>query len=223
MKTNQTKSNQKKMGRKSKLTTELTQKIVEAIKMGCTFKLACQYAGIDTSTFYLWMQSGREGKDKTKIDFFNSIKKAEAECAFSTLKKINEASTEDWRAGAWLLERRHQYIKNPPADKEESHHQQIPSTTKDLLKHQQQELMKASKQALDVGSFQAYAALQRQILNVTIQLKALEVDIDEADQMNDQQLIQTITDTILSLPPVLQEQIRHDIIKQRNKIVEIDD
>jgi len=223
MKTNKTKSNQKKTGRKSKLTTATTEKICEAIKMGCTYKLSCQYAGIDTSTFYLWMKDGREGTDKTKVEFFNSIKKAEADCAFSTLKKINEASSEDWRAGAWLLERRHQYIKNPPADKEQHKEQHIPSTTKDLLKHQQQELMKASKQALDVGSFQAYAALQRQILNVTIQLKALEIDVDEADEMSDQQLIQTITDTILSLPPVLQERIRHDIIKQRNKIVEIDD
>lgn len=211
------------MGRKTKLTKELTKKMIDAIQMGCTYKLACQYAGIDTSTFYLWMQSGREGKDEIKVEFFNQIKKAEATCAFSTLKKINEASSEDWRAGAWLLERRHSYIKNPPADKEEHQEEEIPATTKELLKHQQQELMKASKQALDVGSFQAYAALQRQILNVTIQLKSLEVDIDEADEMNDHQLIQTITDTILSLPPILQERIRHDIIRERNKIVEIDD
>ena len=169
------------------------------------------------------MQAGRERKDQSRIDFFNSIKKAEADCAFKTLVKINEASKDDWRAGAWLLERRHHYIKNPPADKDQHEDNKIPSTTKELLKHQQQELMKASKQALDVGSFQAYAALQRQILNVTIQLKALEIDVDEADEMSDQQLIQTITDTILSLPPVMQQRIREDIIKQRNKIVEIDD
>lgn len=218
-----TKKTENKYGRKTKLTKATTEKMCEAITLGCTYKLSCQYAGIDTSTFYLWMQAGREGKDKSKVEFFNSIKKAEADCAFRTLVKINEASKDDWRAGAWLLERRHHYIKNPPADKEEHEDNKIPSTTKELLQHQQKELMKASKQALDVGSFQAYAALQRQILNVTIQLKSLDVDVDEADQMSDIQLIQTITDTILSLPPVLQERIRHDIIKQRNKIVEIDD
>ena len=218
-----TKKTENKYGRKTKLTKATTEKMCEAIRLGCTYKLSCQYAGIDTSTFYLWMQAGREGKDKSKVEFFNSIKKAEADCAFRTLVKINEASKDDWRAGAWLLERRHHYIKNPPADKEEHEDNKIPSTTKELLQHQQKELMKASKQALDVGSFQAYAALQRQILNVTIQLKSLDVDVDEADQMSDIQLIQTITDTILSLPPVLQERIRHDIIKQRNKIVEIDD
>ena len=83
--------------------------------------------------------------------------------------------------------------------------------------------MKASQQALQTGSFQAYAALQRQILTVTLQIKSMNLDDEELEDQSDEQLIQTITDVILSLPPVLQQRLKNDIVKQRNKIVEVDD
>ena len=83
--------------------------------------------------------------------------------------------------------------------------------------------MKASQQALQTSSFQAYAALQRQILTVTLQIKSMNLDDEELEDQSDEQLIQTITDVILSLPPVLQQRLKNDIVKQRNKIVEVDD
>ena len=76
---------------------------------------------------------------------------------------------------------------------------------------------------MKTGSFQAYAALQRQILTVTLQIKSMNLDDEDNDDQSDEQLIQTITDVILSLPPVLQQRLKNDIVQQRNKIVEVED
>ena len=217
------KSNKKRTGRRTKLTKPTIQKLVSAIKLGCTYELACKYAGIDKSTFYLWMKAGRENKSTEHLDFFNQIQKAEAFGAMTNLELIQKAAKEDWKPAAWLLERRHSYTKNTQIKNNEEEEFELPTNTKELLKHQQKDLMKASQQALSTGSFQAYAALQRQILNVTLQIKSMSLEEDNEDDQTDEELIQTITDVILSLPPVLQQRVRQDIIRQRNKTVELDD
>ena len=201
---------------------DVVQKLVHAIKTGCTYDLACQYAGIERSTFYNWMKAGRENKSKEHVEFFYTIEAANAHGAMTNLELIQKAGLEDWRASSWIMERRHNYIKQQQIKNEEEE-VQLPKTTKDLLQNQQKELMKASQQALQTGSFQAYAALQRQILTVTLQIKSMNLDDEELEDQSDEQLIQTITDVILSLPPVLQQRLKNDIVKQRNKIVEVDD
>jgi hypothetical protein len=211
-----------KTGRASKMKKDVIQKLVHAIKTGCTYDLACQYAGIERTTFYNWMKAGREGKTQKHIDFFNTIEEANASGAMTNLQLMQEAAKEDWRSAAWILERRHSFLKNPPV-KEDDESIQLPKTTKEIFHQQQIQLMKASKQALKTGSFQAYAALQRQILTVTLQIKSMNLDDEDNDDQSDEQLIQTITDVILSLPPVLQQRLKNDIVQQRNKIVEVED
>ena len=89
-----------KRGRRGKYSTETVEKIVEAIRMGATQALACEYAGITTATFHEWMNN--------KPEFFDAIKHAEGAGAVELLARIRrEADNGVWQAAAWILERRH--------------------------------------------------------------------------------------------------------------------
>lgn len=87
-------------GRKTVRTHETRDKLVQAIKMGATHKLACQYAGISHDTFYKWLNDDAE--------FSDAIKSAEGAGAVELLALIKkQAHSGNWQAGAWILERRY--------------------------------------------------------------------------------------------------------------------
>lgn len=87
-------------GRKTKYTPDVVQRITEAIRLGATYKLACQYAGISTPLFYQWMN--------TKLEFLSAVKEAEGKGAIQWLAVIEKAAKEGtWQAAAWKLERRY--------------------------------------------------------------------------------------------------------------------
>lgn len=88
------------MGRRSKYTPEVVQRITQAIELGATYELACGYAGISTATFYDWQNK--------KPDFLEAIKAAEGRASVKWLAKIEQAASEGtWQAAAWKLERRY--------------------------------------------------------------------------------------------------------------------
>ena len=85
-------------GRKTKYTPETVDKIVQALKLGATRRLACAYAGIDQSTF--------ENYIAKYSDFSDAVKNAEGSGAIQWLAKIEKAASEGtWQAAAWKLER----------------------------------------------------------------------------------------------------------------------
>ena len=95
-------------GRPSKLTPETQKKITDAIRLGATYKLAAQYAGITYETFNNWMNAGRESKSGTFFQFFHAVKEAEGAAAVGWLAKIEKAANDGtWQAAAWKLERLH--------------------------------------------------------------------------------------------------------------------
>lgn len=88
------------MARRSKYTPETEKRITDAIRLGATYNLACQYAGISEDTFARW-------RDKY-TDFADAIKEAEGAGAIGWLAKIERAANEGtWQAAAWKLERRY--------------------------------------------------------------------------------------------------------------------
>lgn len=92
------------MGRPLKLTPELQSKIVEALKMGSTRRLAAEYAGIGESTLRVWLTR----KGPAYVALVAAVKEAESKSCVGALAKINKAATDgQWQAAAWLLERRH--------------------------------------------------------------------------------------------------------------------
>lgn len=97
---------QKKPGRPEKLTPELQQKIVDAIRMGAYIETAAAYAGINKSTLYDWMRRGARAKSGKYKEFSNAIEKALAESEMRDLAVIAKASRENWQAAAWRLERK---------------------------------------------------------------------------------------------------------------------
>ena len=101
-----------KRGRPSELTPELKERFLNAIAAGSHYEPACAYAGIAYSTFREWMQRGigtnrRRASNQEYADFAEAVQGAEAKGELSAIASIRGASKDDWRAAAWMLERRH--------------------------------------------------------------------------------------------------------------------
>ncbi len=96
-----------KLGRKTKLTPELQEKLVSIIMDGNYISTACQACGIDKSQFYRWLQKGdKEGKG-IYYDFCSAIKKAEAEAEATLVRIVKGAAPKNWSAAMAILERRY--------------------------------------------------------------------------------------------------------------------
>lgn len=86
--------------RSLKRTPEVEKRILDALRLGSTFKLACQYAGIHVVTFYRWIDSDES--------FATKVKQVEGTAVVGWLAKIEQAATDgNWQAAAWKLERRY--------------------------------------------------------------------------------------------------------------------
>ena len=212
----------KPKGRKSKFTAPVKKRIIEALTAGTTYEIAAQYAGISRSTLYEWIKKGEKEEDTTYRTFYDNIKKAEAEGAVVHLGTIAQASKKDWKAAAWLLERRHGYSKEGVVKQEQDiKSKPLPSNMLELLRDQAQELRVSISKAESSQSWQAYAALQRQLLQVVQQIRQIEAEEgmgDELEGLTDEQLLTEITSAIVSLPPILRQRLEGTISQIDNVI-----
>lgn len=95
------------MPRKTKLTPALQQLIVDALSVGATHRIACEYAGISQDTLYKWLSKGADGK-APYAEFSEQIARTQGRTAVGWLAKIEAAANAgDWKAVAWKLERRY--------------------------------------------------------------------------------------------------------------------
>lgn len=96
------------MGRSSKLTPETQQKIITAISAGAYLETAAAHGSISETTFYRWLQEGEQSTSGAKREFWEAVKKAEADAELMRLARISKAGQEgSWQADAWYLERRY--------------------------------------------------------------------------------------------------------------------
>ena len=90
------------MGRKSKYSEALKDKICEALIEGNTIKSICDSVNINQQTFYNWLANNS--------DFSSAIKKAEAKRDLNgellAIHHIFNKMEDHWQAAAWWLERR---------------------------------------------------------------------------------------------------------------------
>ena len=86
------------MGRRSKATEGRIEALVIALGTGCTREAAARHAGIDRTTLYRWVE--RDQAIRARVE------KAEADVEVRLAAQIVQAAPVDWRAAAWLLERR---------------------------------------------------------------------------------------------------------------------
>lgn len=100
-----------KRGRKIKLTDEIIERFCDCIRNGLSNKDACIACRICEETFYSWKRDVEENNQEKpnftkKVKLLECIKEAEADFKNFHIKNINELAQKDWKASAWMLERR---------------------------------------------------------------------------------------------------------------------
>ena len=89
----------RKSGRRSKKNQATLDSILEAIRIGITFERAAELHRVSRATIYRWRNEDPEF-DK---DVLEAVVYSEA----ILLQRINDKTADDWKAAAWILERRH--------------------------------------------------------------------------------------------------------------------
>jgi len=86
-------------------TAEVSERICGALRIGMPAVHAAMLAGVAEAQFYRWLAEGkkREPGDPRR-DFYDAVGVAMRTAEGRALQKLAQA--EDWRASAWLLERR---------------------------------------------------------------------------------------------------------------------
>ncbi len=94
------------MARPTKLTPEVADTIIDAIRDGGFAVTAAHRAGISEQTYYAWCKRGLSG-EQPFAEFLERLKRAGAEAQASLLGLIRHAAERGtWQAAAWILERR---------------------------------------------------------------------------------------------------------------------
>jgi len=76
--------------------------ICKALRHGATYRAAAEAAGVAYETFNEWRKDTRPKYAK----FSDAVKRSEADAQLDLLAKIESFGDKDWRANAWILERR---------------------------------------------------------------------------------------------------------------------
>jgi transposase len=96
-------------GRPEKLTAAVETRVVDAIRAGASREKAAQAAGVSRSTLQNWLVRGQEPKPPVKFQkFVAAFREAEVAAYLASVESIRQAADSgDWRAAAFMLERRH--------------------------------------------------------------------------------------------------------------------
>ena len=95
-------------GRPSKLTAETKAQLLEGVRAGLSYKLACADAGIHYNTLRNWVKRGEGAKNGEFLEFLEDLKRAEGGGAKRLVGLIQRSANEGhWKAAAWILERRY--------------------------------------------------------------------------------------------------------------------
>ena len=206
--------------------TNKTKNFATAIRQGCTYEAGASAIGVSVQTIYHWLRQGRAAtrKNDKYLKFLKAVKKAEHERQQFLLEQILEASNKDWKAAAWLLERRDGFRKDAvwkEEPEEETTEKDQPSTPLELFVSQAEDLRDAMQQAKQAQSWQAYAALQRQYITVLESIRTIEAEegaIDSLDSASDDLLKTETVNAIINLPPVLRQSIIEELGRFSNVI-----
>lgn len=97
------------MGRKTLLTPEVHQQIVDNLRAGCFKKHAANEAGVSDRLMHQWLERGESGEEPY-ASFLDDVEQAIAHDAKRNQAVISQAAVGkakgDWKAAAWNLERK---------------------------------------------------------------------------------------------------------------------
>jgi hypothetical protein len=90
------------VSRPTKLNDITERAICDNIRLGLTYKASAEAAGVSYAVFNEWMKDIRPHY----VKFQEAVSRANAEARKILTMRIQSAATDDWRAAAWMLERR---------------------------------------------------------------------------------------------------------------------
>lgn len=80
--------------------------MVEALRQGNHIEVAAALGGLTRDDVYRWMKRGLAAPDSDYGDFAREVRAAMAESEARSVQVIAQAAETDWKAAAWMLERR---------------------------------------------------------------------------------------------------------------------
>lgn len=102
---------------KLRLTPDVQDRIVQALRAGNYVDTAAQFAGISRPTLYRWLERGDRAAEKADLgetlseqeemflNFRNEVDAARASATVRNVSLISQAAQNSWQAAAWWLER----------------------------------------------------------------------------------------------------------------------
>ena len=95
------------MGRPSRLTPDVQELLVQAMRAGAAKTSAAKFAGISHQTILNWQDRANQGEPEY-VALFDELEKAEGAFVIRALAQIADAARKgQWTAAAWTLERRY--------------------------------------------------------------------------------------------------------------------
>lgn len=94
------------IGRETKLTSDLQQKLCAAIAAGNYYRPACKSVNLGYQTFRTWMKRGVEEEEGIYRDFRDAIVKAEADAELAVVALWQAQIPNNWAAARDFLARR---------------------------------------------------------------------------------------------------------------------
>lgn len=104
-------------GRPSKLTEEVFNAVMQALRAGNYQEVAARYAGISESTYWSWLERGKRERERIEDgiepnstetiyrEFLEEVEQARAAAEVRMVGLIATAAKDTWQAAAWYLER----------------------------------------------------------------------------------------------------------------------
>ena len=114
-----------------KLDPEAEQRLFKAISVGCTIEVACQHAGISSSTYYRLRDAAKDAVGGKLKAWWDGLKKAEADCQVLCMTAI-QGGEKGWQGKAWIMERRFGYYRTERQEQQVEHSGGVEITVKRL-------------------------------------------------------------------------------------------
>lgn len=96
--------------KKVTFTPKVCAEICEGIEQGYTKAMVSKRVGVHTDTINRWLRMGRMGQEKFR-QFAMDFDASQGVAVQNMVDQVIEHSKKDWRAAAWLLERRYDQFK----------------------------------------------------------------------------------------------------------------
>lgn len=90
-----------------KLTAEIQDRVLTALRAGNYSYIAAEYAGISERTLRRWLQMGQEAKRGQYREFWLAVQKAERDAEVRAVAMMHKHMDEHWQAAMAYLERRY--------------------------------------------------------------------------------------------------------------------